>query len=65
GARDHISYDCPLKNDKCFNCGKLGHKAEVYRATKVFCFNCGEEGHKSLHAGSRGWPDEVFVPEYF
>ncbi|MCI68877.1 cellular nucleic acid-binding protein, partial [Trifolium medium] len=27
GARDHILYNCPLKTDKCFNCGKLGHKA--------------------------------------
>ncbi|MCI62107.1 gag protein, partial [Trifolium medium] len=32
--------------DKCFNCGKIGHKTEVCRA-KVVCFNCGEEGHKS------------------
>ncbi|MCI98311.1 gag protein, partial [Trifolium medium] len=37
----------PLKDDKCFNCGKLGHKAEVCRVAKVFCFNCGEGGHKS------------------
>ncbi|MCI59671.1 hypothetical protein A2U01_0080926, partial [Trifolium medium] len=28
GSRGHISYDCPLKDDKCFNCEKLGHKAE-------------------------------------
>ncbi|MCI83250.1 hypothetical protein A2U01_0104525, partial [Trifolium medium] len=28
GSRGHISYDCLLKDDKCFNCGKLRHKAE-------------------------------------
>ncbi|MCI92359.1 hypothetical protein A2U01_0113655, partial [Trifolium medium] len=28
GVRGHMSYDCPLKDNKCFNCGKLRHKAE-------------------------------------
>ncbi|MCI61199.1 cellular nucleic acid-binding protein, partial [Trifolium medium] len=42
----HKSYDCPRKEDKCFNCGKWGHKSDVCRV-KVTCFNCGEEGHKS------------------
>ncbi|MCI56303.1 cellular nucleic acid-binding protein, partial [Trifolium medium] len=43
----HKSYESPKKEDNCFKCGKLGHKADAYKE-KVICFNCGEEGHKSL-----------------
>ncbi|MCI65760.1 hypothetical protein A2U01_0087018, partial [Trifolium medium] len=42
----HKSCDCPRKEDKCFDCGRWGHKSDVCRA-KVTFFNCGEEGHKS------------------
>ncbi|MCI55801.1 hypothetical protein A2U01_0077052, partial [Trifolium medium] len=28
GARGHMSYDWSNKDDKCFNCGKFGHKTE-------------------------------------
>ncbi|MCI66284.1 cellular nucleic acid-binding protein, partial [Trifolium medium] len=42
----HKIAECLQKEDKCFRCGRLGHKADVCRE-KVVCFNCGEEGHKS------------------
>ncbi|MCI52050.1 cellular nucleic acid-binding protein, partial [Trifolium medium] len=42
----HKSYEYPKKEDKCFNCGKWGHNADVCQV-KVTCFNCGEEDHKS------------------
>ncbi|MCI38900.1 cellular nucleic acid-binding protein, partial [Trifolium medium] len=42
----HKSFEFPMKEDKCFRCGRLGHRADVCRE-KVVYFNCGEEGHKS------------------
>ncbi|MCI95745.1 cellular nucleic acid-binding protein, partial [Trifolium medium] len=42
----HKSFECPKKDDKCFRCGRLEHRADVYWE-KVVCFNCREEGHKS------------------
>ncbi|PNX68430.1 zinc finger protein GIS2, partial [Trifolium pratense] len=40
------SYECQKKVDKCFNCGRLGHKSDVCQV-KVTCFNCGEEGQEA------------------
>ncbi|MCI56128.1 cellular nucleic acid-binding protein, partial [Trifolium medium] len=46
GEVGHKSFEYPKKEDKCFRCGRLGHRADVCRE-KVVCFNCREEGHKS------------------
>ena len=34
------------KTDRCYNCGKLGHKTDVCRSPTK-CFACGQFGHRS------------------
>ncbi|GAU45290.1 hypothetical protein TSUD_327480 [Trifolium subterraneum] len=36
-----------MDNDKCYRCGKIGHRSFECKKEKEVCYNCGNEGHKS------------------
>ncbi|GAU10058.1 hypothetical protein TSUD_423720, partial [Trifolium subterraneum] len=36
-----------MDNDKCYRCGKIGHRSFECKKEKEVCYNCGKEGHKS------------------
>ncbi|GAU51960.1 hypothetical protein TSUD_417460 [Trifolium subterraneum] len=36
-----------VDNDKCYRCGKIGHRSFECKKEKEVCYNCGKEGHKS------------------
>ncbi|GAU10407.1 hypothetical protein TSUD_417730 [Trifolium subterraneum] len=36
-----------VNGDKCYRCGKIGHRSFECKKDKDVCYSCGKEGHKS------------------